>query len=69
VDTRTGLGVMPPPNRPTAAFPVATTVTAGKAFPAAQGAALAVTLPPERLANLLATTTGVTVQMRPPMPL
>jgi hypothetical protein len=27
-----------------------------------------VTLPPERLANLLATTTGVTVQMRRPMP-
>lgn len=68
VDPRTGLGTMPPPNRPAAAFPVATTVTAGKAFPAAQGAALAVTLPPERLAILLTTTTGVAVQMRPPMP-
>ena len=68
VNSRTGLGIMPPANRPSAAFPVATTVTAGKAFPAAQGASLAMTLPPDRLAVLLAVPTGATLQMRPPMP-
>jgi thiamine biosynthesis lipoprotein len=68
VDARTGLGIMQPPNLAGGSFPVATTVTAGKAFPAAQGAALAMTLPPHQLAVLISTTTGVTIQMRPPLP-